>query len=196
MVTPTHVLAFDPGVSTGIALLRVPPSDPVTLEALWQISGGIQALLDWLDENWVSAQFFQKFLVANLEIERSQIATVSEKFTPLQGRGFSQTLDSTLPLVGEGLLIARRVVPPYKPKDPHWQRPNQMYSNFGGSTLPEKKKRARAGLKELGLYKLPKELGTPDSDDAMSATLHALYYVTHMLHHKPTFNAIADIVVG
>ena len=121
-------------------------------------------------------------------VRDSQLTVISEKFTPLQGKGFAQTLDSTLPLVCEGVLIAYGIMPVYDSKEKRWQRPSLMYRH-GGSTLAEKKKRSRAFLKKNGLYVLPKELGTPDNNDAISAILHGLNYITHTLNHRPTWDA-------
>lgn len=181
-----YVLAFDPGKSSGVALLRYTDTEPAQLKFAWQFGGGIRGLLSWIDTH----------ISENLLVEPGEFAvtlpglvtTVSEKFTPIPGRGFNQGLDSTLPLVGEGVLIARGLMPVYAPEEKQWQRPQDMYRH-GGKNLAEKKKLSRAFLKKHGLYKMPKELGTPDSDDAMSATLHALNYITHTIYHRPTWDA-------
>src|SRR5690606_28918305 len=92
---------------------------------------------------------------------------VSEKFTPLQGKGFSLTMDAVEPLRIEGALIALNVMPDYAPEEKTWQRPDKMYF-CGGKNLAEKKKLSRQFLKDTDNYVMPKELGTPDSDDFLS----------------------------
>ena len=198
-----YVLACDPGKSSGIALLAYNETEPAKLVKAWQFDNGVQGLLDWLDAYyafdydccsgepladrvWVLPRSTHPS--SSGYVRDSQLTVVSEKFTPLQGKGFAQTLDSTLPLVCEGVLIAYGIMPVYDSKEKRWQRPSLMYRH-GGSTLAEKKKRSRAFLKKNGLYVLPKELGTPDNNDAISAILHGLNYITHTLNHRPTWDA-------
>lgn len=180
-MTANYVLAFDPGKSSGIALLSYSETEPARLVKAWQFGNGVQGLLDWLENYYPNSGWLLPFWL-------SEVVVVSEKFTPLQGKGFAQTLDSTLPLVCEGVLIAYGIMPVYDSKEKRWQRPSLMYRH-GGSTLAEKKKRSRAFLKKNGLYVLPKELGTPDNNDAISAILHGLNYITHTLNHRPTWDA-------
>lgn len=177
-----YVLAFDPGVSSGVALASYSDDEPFDLVDVWQIGNGIEGLLDWLDEHIPD----QGSPVKKKEGAKSiSLATiVCEKFVPRT----ALTLKQSIPLVGEGVLIGRGLMPPYDPKIDLWQAPSRQYSTFGGKDLADKKKTARRRLKDLGWYRMPKELGTPDSDDAMSATLHALSYVVHTLKHKPTFD--------
>ena len=196
-----YVLACDPGKSSGVALLAYNETEPAKLVKAWQFGNGVQGLIDWLDVHRLwdydcgygsHEQFWILPMTAHPSssgyVWDSQLTVISEKFTPLQGKGFAQTLDSTLPLVCEGVLIAYGVMPVYDSKEKRWQRPSLMYRH-GGSTLAEKKKRSRAFLKKNGLYVLPKELGTPDNNDAISAILHGLNYLTHTLNHRPTWDA-------
>lgn len=111
-----------------------------------------------------------------------------EKFVPRS----SLTLKGSIPLVGEGVLIGRGLMPPYDPQIDTWQAPARQYTPFGGKDLADKKKTARAQMKRLGFYKMPRDLGTPDSDDALSASLHALSYVLHTKKHRPTFDLISQ----
>ena len=195
------MLACDPGKSSGIALLAYNETEPAKLVKAWQFDNGVQGLIDWLDVHRLwdydcgygsHEQIWILPMTAHPSssgyVRDSQLTVISEKFTPLQGKGFAQTLDSTLPLVCEGVLIAYGVMPVYDSKEKRWQRPSLMYRH-GGSTLAEKKKRSRAFLKKNGLYVLPKELGTPDNNDAISAILHGLNYITHTLNHRPTWDA-------
>ena len=190
------MLACDPGKSSGIALLAYNETEPVRLVKAWQFGNGVQGLLDWLDAYYAFGYDCWRVWVlprsthpsSSGYVRDSQLTVISEKFTPLQGKGFAQTLDSTLPLVCEGVLIAHGIMPVYDSKEKRWQRPSLMYRH-GGSTLAEKKKRSRAFLKKNGLYVLPKELGTPDNNDAISAILHGLNYITHTLNHRSTWDA-------
>ena len=195
------MLACDPGKSSGIALLAYNETEPAKLVKAWQFDNGVQGLIDWLDVHRLwdydcgygsHEQIWILPMTAHPSssgyVRDSQLTVISEKFTPLQGKGFAQTLDSTLPLVCEGVLIAYGIMPVYESKEKRWQRPSLMYRH-GGSTLAEKKKRSRAFLKKNGLYVLPKELGTPDNNDAISAILHGLNYITHTLNHRPTWDA-------
>ena len=193
-----YVLAFDPGKSNGVALLSYSDTEPARLVRAWQFGNGVQGLIDWLEAHYLRGEFSYSnrlwVLPASCHpnsiqwVPSQQLTVVSEKFTPLQGKGFAQTLDSTVPLVCEGVLIALGVMPVYTSKEKRWQRPNAMYRH-GGSTLADKKKRSRAFLKKNGLYVLPKELGTPDNNDAISAILHGLNYITHTLNHRSTWDA-------
>lgn len=182
-----YVLAFDPGKSSGVALLSYSDYQPAKLEAAWQFQGGTQGICDWLDLNWASEPF-GVFLYKNQQIQRNAITVISEKFVPIPGGGFSQSLDSTLPLVGEGILIGRGLMPHYHKDEKRWQRPQAMYKH-GGKNLAEKKKLSRAFLKEHEMYVTGKQVNSPDSDDAMSAILHGLGYITHTVKHQPTWEA-------
>lgn len=200
-MTANYVLAFDPGKSSGVALLSYSETEPAKLVKAWQFGNGVQGLLDWLDAHrpWdydcgygSHEQIWILPMTAHPSssgyVRDSQLTVISEKFTPLQGKGFAQTLDSTLPLVCEGVLIAYGIMPVYDSKEKRWQRPNTMYM-YGGSTLAEKKKRAREFLKKRGLYVTGKELGAPDNNDAVSAILHGIAYVVKTLEHRKTWDA-------
>ena len=186
-----YVLSYDLGKSSGVALLAYNETEPVRLVKAWQFGNGVQGLLDWLENHYPNSGWLLPYS-PDSEAERlfwsSEVVVVSEKFTPLQGKGFAQTLDSTLPLVCEGVLIAYWIMPVYDSKEKRWQRPNTMYM-YGGSTLAEKKKRAREFLKKHGLYVTGKGLGAPDNNDAVSAILHGIAYVVKTLEHRPTWDA-------
>lgn len=187
------MLAFDTGKSSGVALLSYSETEPARLVKAWQFDNGVQGLIDWIEDYSTTATggwYLPRLPNSETRsvFRSSEITTISEKFTPLQGKGFAQTLDSTLPLVCEGVLIAYGIMPVYDSKEKRWQRPSLMYRH-GGSTLAEKKKRSRAFLKKNGLYVLPKELGTQDNNDAISAILHGLNYITHTLNHRSTWDA-------
>ena len=185
------MLSFDLGKSSGVALLAYNETEPVRLVKAWQFGNGVQGLLDWLENHYPNSGWLLPYS-PDSEAERlfwsSEVVVVSEKFVPVPGKGFAQSLDSTLPLVCEGVLIAWEIMPVYDSKEKRWQRPNTMYM-YGGSTLAEKKKRAREFLKKHGLYVTGKELGAPDNNDAVSAILHGIAYVVKTLEHRPTWDA-------
>lgn len=123
------------------------------------------------------------------------LTVISEKYVPVPGGGFSQGLDSTLPLVCEGVLIGRGVMPHYSPDEKRWQRPNSMYL-YGGANKSEKRKRAKQFLKATGNYVLPRELGEPDNEDAVSAILHGISYTAKVAKNKATYEMIAKFNEG
>lgn len=187
-----YVLAFDLGVSSGVALASYSDDKPFDLVEAWQFGNGVQGLLDWLEgnlvqENWLVPAYVK---VGDFGAPLGRTTIVCEKFTPRS----ALTLKGSIPLVGEGVLIGQGLMPPYDPQIDRWMHPARQYSTFGGKDLADKKKTARRRLKDFGWYKMPKELGAPDSDDAMSATLHALSYVLHTERHKPTFDLISPEV--
>lgn len=176
MTDNKFLLAFDPGKSSGIVLGGYSDTKPYIVVNKWQPQNGVQGLLDWAESE------------GGLYRPAPNLTFISEKFIPRPAGGFGQSLDSTLPLVVEGALIALGYMDPYDPKDKRWSVPQNQY-RFGGKDKAEKRKLARAFLKKHGLYTRPKEVGCEDSEDVMSATLHSLYYMTAILKHRPTWEA-------
>lgn len=176
-----YVLAFDPGRSTGIALLSYEDDSPARLVKAWQFSGGASRLTEWVEAYFLGgvAWFFP-------DLGYIEPAVIAEKYVPLPGRGFSHTLDSTYPLVCEGALIALGVMPEYDKVVKVWQRASAQYRQ-GGPTTAEKRKRSKQFLRDIGMYVTGKGLGAPDNEDAVSAILHALTYITTVVKHRPTF---------
>lgn len=168
------VLSIDPGVSTGIALIRYAPDDPPTLEGAWQFGGGVAGLIDWYHDH-----------------ETGGCTVIAEKFAARNTRGFSYTTASLEPLRGEGALIALGLMPDYTPKEKRWTDPKLQYL-VGGEDLADKKKRQHKFLKDNGFYKTGKDFGTPDADDFRSAASHGLAYLARELHHKPTFELLSN----
>ena len=166
----TTLWAADTGKSSGFVWGEFTPTTPFKRLGYAQVSGGIGGVKTWLAENqWVH----------DMDVR------LCEKFVPISGKGFSQTLDSTLPLVIEGALIALDVMPEYRPEHYDvWPRPASMYF-MGGANKAEKLKRSRAWLKEHGLLLTGKDVGQPNADDAVSATLHAFAYLLRQ-RHLPT----------
>ena len=166
----TTLWVADTGKSSGFVWGEFTPTTPFKRLGYAQVSGGIGGVKRWLADNqWV------------YEID----VRLCEKFVPIGGQGFSQTLDSTLPLVIEGGLIMVDLMPEYGPDTLDvFPRPNAMYF-MGGANKREKLQRSRAWLKEHGLLLTGKDVGQADADDAVSATLHAFAYLLHQ-RHLPT----------
>lgn len=190
-----YLLSFDCGKSSGVTLWSYSDQEPATRIGAWQFGGGAAGLRDWIEEHY-SNDFWDyyndeecdptwAFLDMNLYIDDEAVSLVCEKFTPLQGKGFSLTMDAVEPLVCEGVLIGLHVIPAYEQKTEQdcYQRPASMYF-CGGSTKAEKLKRSRAWLKENGLLLTGKDVGCPDADDAISSTLHALAWFRKKKHYS------------
>lgn len=189
-----YLLSFDCGKSSGVTLWEYGEDQPANRIGAWQFGGGAEGLRDWIDEHYNGDTWDARVELdreptwrfgeyASDDVEANLFRYVVEKFTPLQGKGFSLTLDSVEPLVGEGVLIANRLAPAYRNGvvQDCWQRPAEMYF-CGGSTKVEKLKRSRAWLKDHGLLLTGKDVGCPDADDAISSTLHALAWFRKMKH--------------
>ena len=189
-----YILSIDPGKSSGIALGVIGGNKPYDLVKAWQVEGGVVGLSEWLYDNFVSRSETDHDHWNFWELEQGGLdaRVCSEKFTPLQNKGFAQTLDSTEPLRCEGALIALGVMPDYPAHE--WRRPQVMYL-YGGKTLAEKKKRGKDFLKSRGMYLTGKDVGRKDANDALSATWHGISYAAQILKHAPTFRAISDWVV-
>lgn len=169
-----YVLSIDPGVSTGIALIRYAPDDPPTLEGAWQFGGGVAGLIDWYHDH-----------------ETGGCTVIAEKFAARNTRGFAYTTASLEPLRGEGALIALGLMPDYTVAEKRWTDPKLQYL-VGGKDLADKKKRQHKFLKANGFYKTGKDFGTPDADDFRSAAAHGIAYLAREIHHKPTFELLSS----
>ena len=170
-----YVLSLDPGKSSGAAVLGYDDSS-VWLVDGFQVSPGVNAFRD---------------LVTYLQNVPGGVTWISEKFSPRPDAGFGQGLDSTLPLVCEGVLIDRDLLPEYTPRQKRWRAPIMQYV-VGGSSKAQKKSRLHRFLKDSGFYVTGKMVGQPDADDARSAIGHGLAYLAREVKHKPTFDMIQD----
>lgn len=194
----SHVLAVDPGLSSGVFLGHYSDTEPLTRVAVWQFGGvndevrGVEALLQWLSFPGyyaVHGGFFDGTHIPDKQVIHGHVAkssglvVVAEKFTPLRGKGFSLTLDAVEPLRCEGALIAKGLMPAQFPHE-RWQRPDRMYF-CGGTTKAEKLKLSREWLKSHDLLPTGKDVGQKDANDAVSATLHAFAYM-RKINHIPT----------
>lgn len=159
-------------MSTGIVRGWFSETDHYEPDCIWQVPGGAKGLRKWLDHreethgNWVP-----------LEI------VGAEKFVPRTKPGMTHTLESTYPLVQEGVLIDREVMPEY-PKG-NWQMADAQLL-LGGKTPEERKHRSDELLQARGLWLTGTDVGRKDANDAISATKHVLHYLTRTLRHEPT----------
>lgn len=187
-----YILSIDPGLSSGVALGRVPEGKPYELVKAWQASGGLAGVVGWLDDLCAKQNDewpWTAMVDGRLMYLEEEMTIIAEKFTPLQGTGFNLTMKAVEPLRIEGALVALDVMPDYP--DPRWRRPQEMYS-YGGNSLKEKKALGRKFLKDNGMYVTGKTVGQPDADDARSAIWHGISYAAKVLKSKETFQMIAD----
>ena len=171
------IISLDPGESSGAAVLNYGES-PAELVAAFQVSGGVSGFLALLDM---------------LREYEGQGTWICEKYSPRPSTatGFQQSLKTSLPLVCEGVLIGRGLMPVYTPSEKRYRDPSLQYFS-GGSGKAERKKKQHAFLKANGFYKTGKDFGTPDADDFRSAAAHGIAYVARELHHKPTFELLSS----
>lgn len=71
----THILAIDPGLRTGIALTRFEDDEPAELVASWDVPGGVDGFIEWLDATWDADPY-----------RTGAYFVVYEKFIPREGR--------------------------------------------------------------------------------------------------------------
>lgn len=177
-----YVLSIDPGISTGISLIRFPADEAPELVDAWQFTGGAMALRGWVKHH----DYYSHGPTDRI---------ISEKFTARNTKGFSYTTDALEPLRGEGVLIALGLMPDYSPKIKEWRAPTLQYL-VGGEDLADKKKRQHAFLKDIGFYRTNKDF--PDSpakdgaDDFRSSAAHGLNYGARVLKHEPTFTLMTE----
>lgn len=170
------LISLDPGKSSGAAVIGYDDSS-VSLVDAYQFSAGVNAFRDMVD----LLQF----------IWGGRDATwISEKFSPRPGQGFSHGLDSTLPLVCEGVLIDRDLLPEYSTGEKRW-RPPALHYAVGGETKAQKKVRLHRFLKDSMFYKTGKDLGAPDADDFRSAAGHGIAYLAREVKHRPSYDLIS-----
>lgn len=213
-----YVLSIDPGWSSGVVLIGYDNSS-VWREQAYQFEGGRAALAGFLDYHWIEAGWdgyndeprYQRFdtnrgLAAFTEDRPNyspinendgdypaDLTVIVEKFQARATEGFSYTTRSLEPLVCEGTIIDRGLVPDYSASEKRWRQPKDQYL-VGGEDLADKKKRQHRFLKESGFEIGRKEIGEtlPNYDDARSATAHALAYLVKVRKHQPTWKLITD----
>lgn len=166
----TSILWFDPGVMTGIQYGVFTDSDRYEMRKVWQIPGGVTGLRSWLHggEN---------------AVYRHADIIGCEKWIPRTMEGMSHTLESTLPLVLEGVLIEAVVMDPYP--EGNWQ-PATAQSLVNGKNPADRRKRTNELLEAKGYWMTGSMVGADDANDVNSTTRHILHYLTRTLKHKPT----------
>jgi hypothetical protein len=173
-------LTIDPGVSTGMCLFSWTDTTPMKVEWVRQFRGGAPMFAAYLSALGIRVE--ADMLIGDDVLD----ALVVEKFTPRSPRAgaeFALTRESAEPLVGEGVLIGRGFLPMIQ-----WAEPSMQYF-MGGENLADRKKRARAFLKKHGMLVTGKDVGEPDADDAISATLHSVAWMRRQ-RHRPTIEAL------
>lgn len=193
----TYILAIDPGLSSGIVLGKFSDTEPFERVAFWQVEGGLAGFLEWADRHWTwdSEDFWYALIAKGLYVLENDLLVVAEKFTPLNNKGFSHTLDSVEPLRIEGALVALGLMPAEFPDAEHrWQRPAQMYTH-GGTDKASRLRASRAWLKSHGLLVTGKQVGCKDANDVNSAQLH-LFAHLRKIRHAPTLSAFWPEQIG
>lgn len=171
------LLAIDPGESSALVALEWTKNSIPTLVHGHQTPGGVQGFLDIL----AKAPEYDE--------------VICEKFSPRPSSvtGFQQSLKTTLPLVCEGVLIGRELMPVYTPGERRWVTPDAQYL-VGGKDRADKKKRQAKFLKDSGYYRTGKDLRAPDADDFRSACAHGIAYLARVKKHVPSYELIAQWV--
>ncbi len=169
----TYITWFDPGVSTGIITGWFDETHHYEPRYIHQVPGGQDGLIEWLDTVGIMG--------------KPELGDIrgSEKFIPRPIPGGSHTLESTYPLVQEGLLVGRGIMPPY-PRG-NWQPATAQVLRRSPDNDPVKNKKLTNELLEsLGLWLTGTYVDRPDANDVNSVTKHILFYLTRTLKHKPT----------
>lgn len=175
------LISLDPGKSSGSAVLGYDESAVWLIEAL-QVAAGVDAfrgMVTELQDRW----------------EDNDPVWISEKFSPRPGQGFTHGLDSTIPLVCEGVIIDRGLLPEYTPNEKRWRAPVMHYV-VGGESKAQKKVRLHRFLKDSGFYRTGKDLVAPDADDARSAMGHGIAYLAREVGNKPAYDLISTWIGG
>lgn len=173
------LVSLDPGKSSGSAVLGYDNSAVWLIEA-FQVAAGVDAfrgMVTALQDRWGD----------------SDPVWISEKFSPRPGQGFTHGLDSTIPLVCEGVIIDRDLLPEYTPNEKRWRAPVLHYV-VGGKSKAQKKVRLHRFLKDSDFYRTGKDLGAPDADDFRSAAAHGLAYLAREVGNKPAYDMISTWV--
>lgn len=170
------LVSIDPGESFAFSVFEYGDETRPSLVDFDQRKEGVEGFLATVDD------LGEKYPPS------SSTVWICEKFSPRPGThaGFSQSLKTTLPLVMEGILIGRGLMPPYWKGSPVWQNPSLQYI-LGGGTLQEKITNRRKWLARSGFKVMPKDVGQPDCDDVRSAISHGIAWLRRQ-RHKPTLD--------
>lgn len=169
------VVSVDPGKSSGAAVLSYGSATAAELIAAYQVYPGVNVF---------------RSLVSRIQAGFPGATWIAEKFSPRPNAGFGQGLDSTIPLVCEGVLIDRDLLPEYATGEKRWVAPVNQYV-FGGRDKASKKRAQHAWLKANGFYVTGGDLDAADADDARSAIAHGLSYLMRVEKHRPTFEMLS-----
>lgn len=181
-----YILSIDPGLSSGVALLKYTDETAPELVQAWQFGGGAETLDYWVDTPRLPLRLVGSGVYGAsgvLRYRSESLTTIAEKFNARNTGSFSYTTSSLEPLRCEGVLLAHSLPDTYV-------QPPQQYV-FGGKDKADKKKRQHRFLKESGFYRTGKDLDAPDADDFRSACAHALAYMMRT-GHKPTYNLVTE----
>lgn len=167
-----YLLSIDPGLSSGLALLKYDDDTEPELGAAWQFGGGAEPLNDWIVDQWPL-----------IEYSSQSVAVIAEKFNARNTGSFSYTTSSLEPLRCEGVLVAHGL------PDTYVQPPQQYFA--GGKGKADKKKRQHAALKDMGYYVTGTMVDSADADDVRSAISHGLAYLSRT-GHRPTYTMLSE----
>lgn len=167
-----YLLSIDPGLSSGLALLKYEGDTAPELVDSRQFSGGAEALNGWIADRWPSIEYLS-----------SSVAVIAEKFNARNTGSFSYTTASLEPLRCEGVLLAHNL------PDKYVQPPQQYFA--GGKGKVDKKKRQHRALKDLGFYVTGSMVDSADADDVRSAIAHGLAYLART-GHRPTYTMLSE----
>ncbi len=162
----TLLLSLDPGLNTGIALGYYDDTTPYSLQNRWQVHGGLDGFVDWLDIHSASVGGWDEI------VSEKFILSSANRFTP-----------DTTPLLIEGALQAFLWLEDI-PANLYWQ-PNTAKADLIGYPATAKTKAQRQRLrfdflKEHGLF-VPGE----DNTDSNDCCVHALVFLRRR-GHMPT----------
>jgi hypothetical protein len=166
----TSITWFDPGVSTGIQYGVFTDTERYEMRKVWQVGNGVIGLRKWIHGG-------------GNEVYLNADHVGAEKWIPRTMEGMSHTLDSTLPLVLEGILMEAEILDVYP--DGNWQ-PATAQTLRRGKSPAESRKLTNRLLEEKGYWMTGADIGQPDSNDVNSTTRHILHYLVHSLKHEPT----------
>lgn len=161
------VMSIDLGLASGASLWEYSEIKPARMVEGWEITGGYEGLRDWLEIH-----------------QHSKATWIAEKWIPYPTKGHSPTLESTYPLVLEGVLIDRGLLQQYPARE--WRRSSEQYWVKGRNAV-EKRAKQKAWLKSsTDLYRTAGQLGArhKDSEDYLSSVFHALAWFRKF--HRPT----------
>lgn len=218
-MTDKYLLSIDPGLSSGVALLKYADETAPELVQAWQISDGAGGLETWIREYWIDSGWDQYndepqlpgFRGYKLQIMEDITTEDQDKYNPDWNEGDPEEeayliIPANLAIIAEKFnarntgsfsyttsslepLRCEGVLLAHSLPDTYVQPPQQYL--VGGSSKADKKKRQHRFLKESGFYRTGKDLDAPDADDYRSAAAHALTYMMRT-GHKPTYNLVTE----